>query len=271
MVQKIQLRVIEKLLCRFFVEGAQFTARAVQPGYRPADSPGEGDNVFRAAQALRRFSIPQRQQQPALLYGFNAAFVVALFARLIAGSEFNRGRLAQHLLGARPIGRGEILAKLIERQGQQNAERQLELNAAFGKKQIAARRHRRDSVDQRGNRIFLPPQKVENPFAALSFIFERAVPRESDGHRGWQLNRGFHYACPCRNRLRQRNSTLAQVYWQPAGFCLPAGKINAIHPRPEAVAWPSSKGQEGRRYRAGRFCRSWRWRSVFHRARRPPG
>ena len=48
---------------RFFVEEADLAGRAMQPDHRPAQPSREGDDIIGAAQALRRLSIPQREQQ----------------------------------------------------------------------------------------------------------------------------------------------------------------------------------------------------------------
>ena len=116
MVQEFELRIVQDFLFRLLVENADVSGRAVQPDHRPAEPSREGDDIFRAAQALRWPSIPEREQQPALVDGFNAAFVVARFARLIAACHLNRGGPPQDLLRARPTDRVEILPKLLHRQ-----------------------------------------------------------------------------------------------------------------------------------------------------------
>ena len=191
-VQKFELRIVEEFIFSLLIEDAYVAGGAVEPNHLPAEPSGEGDDIFGAAQALRWFSIPKREHQPALVDGFDAAFVVALLARTVAGCNFNRGCLAQNLLGARPRGRVEVLAELFPRQRQQNAKRQLQLNAALGKQQVPSRRNRGNSVHNSRRRSFSPGEKVDDPFSAFVFVGERAVARKSDGHGGRQLDGRFH-------------------------------------------------------------------------------
>ena len=110
-----------------------FSRNTLNPNDRLSDSLREGNNILRAAQSLRGFSIPKREKQPASLDRFNAAFVITFLARLIAGGDFNRGGSCQDRLRSRPIRLVKVLTKFLHWQWQEDAKRNLQLNAAFGK------------------------------------------------------------------------------------------------------------------------------------------
>jgi len=208
----------------------------VDPNHLPAEPSGEGDDIFSAAQALRGLTIPKREHQSALVNGFDATFVVALFARTIAVCNFNRGCLAQNQLGTRPGGCVEVLAELFPRQRQQNAKRQLQLNAALGKQQVP------------------PAATEETPYTTpTAEAFRRA--RKSMIHFlhlfsspsvRWPVN---PMAMVAGNLMEGSiDSPLALLFpvEETVHGCVPVCKLSLNRSQPGAASWPSSKGHGGR-------------------------
>ena len=156
------------------------------------------NHVRRAAQSLAGFSVPQRDEQLTLLHRFDAAFVIALRQFLSGAGDFHRQRVLEYTFRAGPCRFVKIITELFLRQGQKNADRQIQLDAGLRKQQVSTGGGRRHAINN--SRNFLDPfqEHFSNGFATLGFIRKFAMPGKSngqgdgqvDGSPGWMAHEG---------------------------------------------------------------------------------